>query len=176
LNSCKASIDGRTIGVEIRIGVYHAIECEIVKDDAVTASRDRLVGAIAALARLRLAGGRRKVADIRRQSHQIQVLAAIERKLRDVFRLDYGTDGRIFRLQQRGGSLNLHALVNLADLKREIQADGLLYLDFDVGAVDGPESRMFGLEIVDAGWNRRESVESITGALGVPDRAGAGVG
>src|SRR5262249_28114377 len=104
------------IRVEIGIGVDHAIEREIVKYDAVTAGRDRLVGAIAALARLRLAGRRRKVADIRRYSHQIQVLAAIERKLRDVFRLDYGADGRILRLQQSGGSLNLHAFVNLADL------------------------------------------------------------
>ena len=40
------------IGVEIGVGVDHAVEREIVEHDALPAGRDRLVGAVAALARL----------------------------------------------------------------------------------------------------------------------------
>src|SRR5262249_23859069 len=126
---------------------------EIVKHDAVAARRNRLVGAIAALPRLRLTRRRRKVTDIRRQSHEIQVLAAVERKFDDALGFDDASDGRVFGLQQGGRSFDLNGLGNLGDFEREIETNALLHLDSDVVAGDGFETRMLYFYVVDARWN-----------------------
>ena len=60
-------VDGgkHDVGVEIRVRVDDAVEREVVEKDAIPAGRDRLVGAIATLARLGLTGRRRERIGIR---------------------------------------------------------------------------------------------------------------
>jgi hypothetical protein len=164
------------VRVEIGIGVAYAVERVIVIHDAMSAGRDRLVGAVAALPRPRLTGGRRKIAHVGSHRHQTQVIAPVERELYDSLVFDHAANGRVFGLQQGGGGGNLDGFGYLADLKREIQTHGLLHLHLDVIAGHGSESRMSDFEIVNTGRHRGEGVESISRTFGITDGVGAGVG
>ena len=122
------------------------------------AGRNGLAGAVAALARTRLARGGGKRVGVRRQRDQIQVFPSVERQFDDALVLDYGSDRCVFRLQQIGLRGNFDGLGNLADLQRDIQANGLLHLHLDVVARGRFEAGMFGLEIVETRRNGRECV------------------
>jgi hypothetical protein len=123
-----------------------------------------------------LASRRRKRIGIRGERHRVQVLASVERKLRDGLTGDHGAEGRVFGPQQIGAGRNLDGLGNLSDLEGEIETHGLLHFDFDVVADLGLETGMFGLDIVDAGRHCGEGIEALTVAVGEAESVGAGVG
>ena len=164
------------VGVEIWIGVHHTVQRVVVIHDAVPARRDGLVGAIAALTPVGLPGRWRKIVHIRRQGHQIQVLTSIEWKLYNDFVVDHHSDGRVFGLQHSGGGGDLNGFAHLAELEREIQTHCLLHLELHVGGISHFEARMFDLEIVNAGRQRGERVQSVAITLRLADRVGCGAG
>ena len=120
------------VGVEVGVGILDAVQREVVEHDALSGHRDRLVGAVAALARAGLAGGRRDGGDVGRERDQLQIVAAVERQFDDALVLDHGTDGGVLGLQLGGRTRYLDGFGYLSERKGDIQANGLLHLHLDL--------------------------------------------
>src|SRR5690242_17305592 len=88
------------IGIEVRIGIVHAVQRVVVEHDALATCRDRLRGAIATLARTGLARALRERIHVGSQRYQAQVLAAVQRQLGNQLVSDYRSDGGVLGLEQ----------------------------------------------------------------------------
>ena len=85
------------VGVEIDVGVVHAVERVVVELAPLTRDGDLLVGTRAALAIAGLAGAGEPGADVRAQRNQAEVVATVQRQLDDPPILDDRPDRRIRR-------------------------------------------------------------------------------
>ncbi len=121
-------VDGRQhdVGVEIGVGVVDAVEREVVEHDALAGDGDRLIGAVATLARTGLAGGGRQRGRVGRERDQLQIVAAVQRQFDDALVVDHGADGGVLGLQLGGAGFDGDGFGHLADGQAEIEADGLL--------------------------------------------------
>ena len=88
-------------GIEIRVGVLHAVERVVIEIGALPGDRNGLRRADAALPRagLSLAGEARRY--VRRQRNQLQVVAAVQRQFHDALVLDDRADRGVVGDQQR---------------------------------------------------------------------------
>ena len=110
-------VDGRQhdVGIEIGVGIVDAVEREVVEHDALAGDRDRLIGAVAALARAGLSGGGRERRGVGRERDELQVVAAVQRQLDDALVVDHGADGGVLGLQLGGAGFDGDGFGDLAD-------------------------------------------------------------
>ena len=91
----------KDVGVEVDVGVVHAVERVVVELAPLARNRDLLVGARAALAIAGLAGAGEPRAHVRAERDQAEVVAAVERQLDDAPVLDDRADRRVLRREER---------------------------------------------------------------------------
>ena len=87
-------------GIEIRVGVLHAIERVVIEIGALAGHRNRLGRADAALPRAGLSLAGEAGGDVGRERNQLQIVAPVQRQFHDALVLDDGADGRVFGDQQ----------------------------------------------------------------------------
>jgi hypothetical protein len=68
------------------------------------------------------------------EGDEAEEVAAVEREIGDALLFDDGADGGVFRGKQLGGGADFDGLADLADFEAEIDAGGLLDLQFNRGA------------------------------------------
>lgn len=88
---------------------------------------------------------------------------------------DDGADGGVFGREQREAAGNFDDFADLADFEVEIDAGGLLDLEFDIGAAGGFEAGFFGFDFVEAGDEGGDGVDTVFVGGGVADAVGGGI-
>ena len=126
-----------------------------------TAIQENVGGVVASA--IDVGGGRttRVGRDARRQSDQVQWIAAVQREVGQLTPVDHGADGSILGGNQRGRGLYRDAFGYLADFERQV--DGALLFDrqADAAANDRFEARGFGCDPVIAGRHQRERIVAV---------------
>ena len=139
------------VGIEVHIGVVHAIECVVVPLAPAATDGQLLCGPIAALAGAGLARIGKTGRHIGRQRDQLQKIPAVEREIHDATIVDNGANRRVFGINHRRAADDLHRLFDRANGEGEIQADCLLGLQLDAVSNRALKPLQFNFYVVGSG-------------------------
>src|SRR5438093_1089989 len=120
------------IGVEVHVGILHAVQGEVVELAALARDRNVLLSALSPLASNGLSGIRESIAHVRTQRDKLKKVAAVEWHLHDALVFDHCPDRRVFRGDEGRRALDLDRLAHVSNLEREVNTRGELDLQFDV--------------------------------------------
>src|SRR5262245_7660406 len=124
------SIDRRQdhVRVEVDIRILHTIQCEVVERAPLACDRDILRRTRATLALILLSGSGEAIAHVRTERGKLKEVASVQRHFDDALVLDYRTDGRVLRRDERIGTRDLNSLAQLPNLECEVESCRLLDL------------------------------------------------
>jgi hypothetical protein len=109
---------------------------------------------------------------VRRQSHKLQVIPAVQRKLHNALVFYHRADGCVLGREQRSAAQHLNLLGHLSDLHVEVDASRLLNLEFNIRARDRAKAIFDCLDVIDTGKQRRQTIDAGFVAGGGADRVG----
>src|SRR5262249_52025862 len=120
------------IGVEVHVGILHAVEREVVELAALASDRNVLLSALAPLPSNGLSGIRESVAYVGAHRDKLQEVASVQRHFHDLFVFDHCPDRRVLCRNERGRALDLDRLSHVSNLEREVNTRGELDLQFEI--------------------------------------------
>ena len=170
----------KEIGVEVRIGIFHAIKRVVIEMDALAGHIQSETVARAAHALLALRGSRTIRRGAGNQRGKLQVVATVERQLDDALVFDHRAHRRSFSIQHGGAGGDIDDFGNITDLNREVDSHRLAGLQLDGVAHLGTETGRFHFYGVDARQKSRSRIETLgvrlEGTLNPGGRIGNGDG
>ena len=155
-------IDGwqEDIGVEVHVGILHAVEGEVVELAPLAGDRNVLLSALSPLASSGLCGIRESVAHVRTQRDKLEEVASVQRHFHDAPVFNDRSDRRVLRRDERGCTLDLDRLADISNLEREVNTRGELDLQFDVILRYRAEAWQFHFHVVSARLQRGKVVNA----------------
>ncbi len=144
--------------IEIRVGVLDAVQRVVIEIRALPRHRDGLAGTNAALPCACLSLACESGGHVRRQRHQLKVIAPVQRQFDDAPVLDDGADRCIVGDQRPCFTLHFNRLVDLSYLQFDIDSGRLLHLQFNLIPDDGLEAWLLRAQQIGARWERRKRI------------------
>src|SRR5262249_18243606 len=153
-------IDGwqEDIGVEVHVGILHAVQGKVVELTPLARDRNVLLSALSPLASNGLSGIRESVAHVRTQRDKLKEVPSVERHFDNAPVLDDRPDCCVLRGDERSRAGHLNGLAHLSNLECEVEPRRLLDLQFHVILCDGAKARQFDLNVVPARLQARQVV------------------
>src|SRR5438093_3918901 len=155
-------IDGwqEDIGVEIHVGILHAVQGEVVELAALARDRNVLLGALSPLPSNGLSGIREAVAYVGAHRDKLQEVASVQRHFHDLLVFDHCPDRRVLRGDESRRALDLDRLAHISNLEREVNTRGELDLQLDVILRYRAEAWQFHFHVVSARLQRGKVVNA----------------
>ena len=154
-------VDGgqEQVGIEIDVGVGHAVKGEVIELAAHSGDRELLLGTVAPLARAGPAEAVGEVGvDVGAERDQRNEIAAVQRQIDNAPVFNHRTHRGVFSVEQRSANDDLHGFRQRSDFELEVDTGHLLHLQLDAAADLALEARHLRLDAVNARQERGERV------------------